>query len=64
MFIENKLLRGRFNKIMKENGLKLVWVSEKTKLKNTSLSSWRNNGFEFGKDKLDIVESFVKRYED
>lgn len=64
MSIYNKQLRSRFNNVMKENGLKLVWVAEKTKLKNTSLSSWRNDGFEFGKEKLTIIEKFIERYED
>lgn len=49
---------------MEENGLKLVWAADRMKLKNTSVSSWRNRGFQFGKEKLSIIEKFVERYED
>lgn len=64
MSVNNNQLRVRFNSIMKENGLKLIWAADRMKLKTTSLSSWRNDGFQFGKEKLIIVEKFVSKYED
>lgn len=62
--VRNQQLRNRFNAVMSDNGLKLVWATGRMQLKNTSVSSWRGvQGFNFGDEKLDIIEDFVKGYE-
>lgn len=44
---------------MDENGLLLKFVAKKLNFVSSSLSRWRGGGFDYGEEKLDIIERFL-----
>lgn len=60
MSVENKQIRESFNKYLEDNGVMLKWVSKQTNIPSSSLSRWRNNNLDLGKEKIGILKEFLE----
>lgn len=60
--IYNSIAREKFEEVIRENGMKMIFASKKCEIENTTLSKWRNKVFDFKEDKLSKVENFINNY--
>lgn len=60
----NDNVRSKVNQSRKENGFMLKHMASKVSISTTSISTWRTGNMNFIDEKLDAIETFLKRYED
>lgn len=63
MHKKNKYLREKYIQTAKENGLMYKWISQKLSISNSTMSNWRLGNFDMAEEKLNTIESFLKKYE-
>lgn len=58
----NERARNQITKIVKENGLKWTFISEKLSMKLPNVTNWRKGLYQFGENKLDQIECLIDKY--
>lgn len=56
-------LMGRTNNFIKNYGLKVIWVAEKTNIPNRYLSSWLNGNAVLYAPQIERLTAFLDEYE-
>lgn len=59
----NEKARNQIAKVVKENGLKWSFVADKIQIHQSHLSHWRSSKYQFGKNRLEKLESLISKYE-
>lgn len=63
MIQRNISSRKRLIEVVEEHGIRYNFISKKLGISNSTLSHFKLGNFDLGKEKLEVIEDFLKHYD-